>query len=49
MIQKVYLGSQVEKHNSDRCYGLVADDNYLLVCEYGCNGVEPEIILYKKR
>lgn len=46
---KVYLGSQVEKHNSDRCYGLVADDNYLLVCEYGCNGVDPEIILYKKR
>ncbi len=46
---KIYLGYQVEKHNSDRCYGLAADDNYLLVCEYGCNGAEPEIILFKKR
>lgn len=47
--KKVYLGIQVEKSNSDRCYGLVADDDYLLVCEYGCNGSDPEIILYKKR
>ncbi len=47
--KKIYLGYQVEKANSDRCYGLVADNNYLLVCEYGCNGAEPEIIVYKKR
>ena len=46
---KIYLGCQVEKANSDRCYGLVADDDYLLVCEYGCNGADPEIILYRKR
>ena len=45
----VYLGNQIEISNSDRCYGLVADDTYMLVCEYGCNGTEPEIILYKKR
>ena len=46
---KIYLGYQLEKANSDRCYGLVADNDYLLVCEYGCNGAEPEIIVYKKR
>ena len=46
---KIYLGYQVEKANCDRCYGLAADDNYLLVCEYGCNGKDPEIIVYKKR
>lgn len=46
---KIYLGNQVEKANSDRCYGLVADDDYLLVCEYGCSGADPEIIVYKKR
>lgn len=46
---KIYLGYQVEKANSDRCYGLVADNNYLLVCEYGCNGADPKIIVYKKR
>lgn len=45
----IYWGNQIEISGSDRCYGIVADDNYLLVCEYGCNGTEPQIILYKKR
>lgn len=45
----VYLGNQVEIPRSDRCYGLVADDRYLLVCSYGCNGKDPEIIRYQKR
>lgn len=31
---KIYLGNQVEKANGDRCYGLVADKDRLLVCEY---------------
>lgn len=47
--KNIYLGYQIEKENSDRCYGLVADHEYLLVCEYGCNGCDPEIIVYKKR
>ena len=46
---KVYLGYQLEKKSGDRCYGLVADDDYLLVCEYGCNGADPEIVVYKRR
>ncbi len=46
---KIYLGCQVEKQSSDRCFGLVGDTHHLLVCEYGCNGTEPEIVLYKKR
>ena len=46
---KIYLGYQVEKENSERCYGLVADRDYLLVCEYGCSGADPEIIVFKKR
>ena len=45
----LYLGYQVEKKNSNRCYGLVADDGYLLVCEYGCNGSDPQIVAYKRR
>ena len=45
----VYWGNQIEISGSDRCYGLVADDTYMLVCEYGCNGDNPEIIIYKKR
>jgi len=45
----VYLGNQIEKPNSDRCYGVVTDSKYLLVCEYGCNGLNPEIVSYKRR
>lgn len=45
----VYLGNQIEISGSDRCYGIVADDAYMLVCQYGCNGKDPEIIVYKKR
>lgn len=46
---KIYLGYQLEKEKDERCYGLVGDDDFLLVCEYGCNGAEPEIVVYKRR
>ncbi len=46
---RVYWGNQIEIPGSDRCYGIVADDKYLLVCEYGCNGTQPQIVLYKRR
>lgn len=45
----VYLGNQVEIPGQERCYGLAADDNYLLVCEYGCDGKDLQIITYQKR
>jgi len=47
--EKIYLGNQVEKKGSTRCYGIVADEDHLLVCEYGEGGSDAEIILYKKR
>lgn len=46
---RIYLGYQVEKKGSDRCYGLTADEQYLLVCEYGENGTDAEIVLFRKR
>ena len=46
---RIYLGNQVRKKNSDRCYGLTADENYLLVCEYGDGGSDAEIVVFKKR
>lgn len=46
---RVYWGNQIEIPGSERCYGIVADDKYLLVCEYGCNGTEPQIVVYKRR
>ena len=45
----MYLGNQVERRGSDRCYGLAADDEYLMVCEYGEGGANAEIIVFKKR
>lgn len=45
----VYLGNQIEISGSERCYGVVADDTYLLVCEYGCGGSDPQILLYRRR
>lgn len=49
----IYLCNQVECEFNDgelvKCFGLVADMNFLLVSEYGANCTEPEIIIYKKR
>ena len=47
--KNIYGGNKIEIPGSDRCFGIAADENYLLVCEYGCGGSEPKIILYKKR
>ena len=45
----IYLGNQIERQDSERCYGVVADEMFILVCEYGCHGANPEIVLYKRR
>ncbi|MCC5895214.1 MAG: hypothetical protein JJU16_07090 [Alkalibacterium sp.] len=45
---RTYLGNELEKIGGDRCYGLVADEQYLLVCEYGENGTNSEIVVYKR-
>ena len=46
---KIYLGNQMCKIGSDRCYGLAADRNFLLVCEYGEQGADAEIVVFKRR
>ena len=47
--KRIYLGNQICKKDSDRCYGLTADENNLLVCEYGEGGSDAEIVVYKRR
>lgn len=47
--ENIYLGAELPKENSDFCYGLAADNEYLLVCEYGNEGSNPKIVIYKKR
>ena len=50
---ETYLGTQVECEFNDgdtkKCFGLLANPTFLLVCEYGENGSNPELIIYKKR
>lgn len=48
----VYLGNQVERiadGEEKTCYGMVAGRNFLLVCEYGEGGANPEIVVYQRR
>ena len=45
-----YLGNQLPCiFGGDRCFGIVANMDFLLVCTYGENGEYPELMLYKKR
>lgn len=45
----VCLGNQLPKQGSDRCYGIAADERFLMVSEYGENGTDAEIVLLKRR
>lgn len=46
----IYLGNQVECESVEgRCYGLLADERFLLVSEYGIDGADPEIVMYVRR
>ena len=46
---RIYLGNQLPKRGTDRCYGLTADERYLLVCEYGEGGSDAEIVIFARR
>lgn len=45
-----YLGNQLEcEFGGDRCFGVVANMEFILVATYEKNGENPEIVIYKKR
>lgn len=45
-----YLGSQLEcEFGGERCFGIVANMDFILVCTYEENGENPELVIYKKR
>ncbi|MBQ6539750.1 MAG: helix-turn-helix domain-containing protein [Oscillospiraceae bacterium] len=45
-----YLGNQLESEfGGDRCFGVLANMDFILVCTYGENGSDPELVMYKKR
>ena len=48
--QATYLGNQLEcEFGGDRCFGIAANMDFLLVCTYEENGKNPELVVYKKR
>ena len=48
--QKTYLGNQLAcAFGGERCFGVIAGMDFLLVCTYEKDGLNPELVLYKKR
>ena len=48
--QATYLGNQLESEKEPgRCYGILANRDFILICSYGAEGADPELLLYKKR
>lgn len=45
-----YLGNQLPcEFGGERCFGIAANMQFLLVCTYEANGTNPELVIYKKR
>lgn len=45
-----YLGNQLEPvSGGERCFGVLAGMDFILICTYAENGTDPELVLYKKR
>lgn len=48
--QTTYLGNQLESEfGGDRCFGVLANMDFILVCTYEAGGENPELLVYKKR
>lgn len=48
--QKTYLGNQLESElDNEKCFGILADMDFIMVCTYEAKGNNPELLLYKKR
>ena len=45
-----YLGNQLEcEFGGERCFGVLANMEFIMVCTYGQDGKDPELLLYKRR
>ena len=44
-----YLGNQLECENDDRCFGIAANADFILICTYEQDGANPALVIYKKR
>lgn len=47
---KTYLGNQLaSEFSGERCFGILANMEFILICTYDAEGENPELVLYKKR
>jgi hypothetical protein len=45
-----YWGNQVEKQGANgRCFGIACDEHHILVSEYGKDGADAELVVFKRR
>ncbi len=45
-----YLGNQLPcVFDENRCFGVLANMDFILICTYEADGKDPELVLYKKR
>ena len=45
-----YLGNQLESQfGGERCFGILANIDFILICTYEADGANPELVLYKNR
>ena len=48
--ETTYLGTQLESEfGGDRCFGVIACADFILIATYGAKGADPELVLYQKR
>lgn len=48
--QTTYLGNQLEAElGGERCFGVLANMDFIMICTYEAEGANPELVLYKKR
>lgn len=45
---KKYYANQIDIENSDKCYGVAADEDFIIVYKYGCDGADAELIQIKR-
>ena len=47
--KNVYLGALIELQDLDLRCGVVADAGFILICRFGADGADPELIAYRRR
>lgn len=45
---KKYYANQIDIEGSDKCYGVAADEHFIVVYRYGCEGADAELVLIKR-